>query len=198
GDDQEILPWDQIAQRFRIEDVTPSPAFFDEAKLRAFNGEYIRALSVPEFVAACRPWLTGEDTPWKAEDYDPAVFETLAPLAQTRTALLSDVVPMVDHFFLPEPPSDEPSWAKAMKGDAVGILDDMAAACVGADWTVEALKETLEQVGAARGMKLGKVQAPVRVAVTGRRVGLPLFESLEVLGRERTLERLRAAADRLR
>jgi len=198
GDDQEILPWERIVERFRIEDVTPSPAFFDEAKLRAFNGEYVRALSDQEFVAACGPWLTGGTTPWKAEDYDPAVFEALAPLARTRTALLSDVVPMVDHFFLPEPPSDEASWAKAMKGDAVGILDDTAEAYAGADWTVGDLKEALERVGTARGMKLGKVQAPVRVAVTGRRVGLPLFESLEVLGRERTLGRLRAAADRLR
>jgi glutamyl-tRNA synthetase len=84
GDDREILPWDEIAERFRIEDVNPAPAFFDEAKLRAFNGEYIRALSVPEFVEACSPWLTGEGVPWKTEDYDPAVFASLAELAQTQ------------------------------------------------------------------------------------------------------------------
>ena len=58
-------------------------------------------------------------------------------------------------------------------------------------------RPTLEAVGAERGLKLGKAQAPVRVAVTGRTVGLPLFESLEVLGRERTLTRLRAARLRL-
>ena len=59
------------------------------------------------------------------------------------------------------------------------------------------LKAALEEVGEARGLKLGKAQAPVRVAVTGRTVGLPLFESLEVLGRERTLDRLRAARSRI-
>src|SRR5437763_11344853 len=61
----------------------------------------------------------------------------------------------------------------------------------------ESLKAALEAVGAERGLKLGKTQAPVRVAVTGRSVGLPLFESLEVLGRDRGLARLRAARDRV-
>jgi len=63
-------------------------------------------------------------------------------------------------------------------------------------WSADALKDALVAIGDRIGLKLGKAQAPVRVAVTGRSVGLPLFESLEVLGRERTLERLRAAADR--
>jgi glutamyl-tRNA synthetase len=66
-----------------------------------------------------------------------------------------------------------------------------------APWDAESLKAALEAVGAERGLKLGKAQAPVRVAVTGRSVGLPLFESLEVLGRERTQARLRAALSKL-
>jgi glutamyl-tRNA synthetase len=85
-----------------------------------------------------------------------------------------------------------------MTEDAAGIL---AAALAEfetiPDWRAEKLKSTLEAVGAERGVKLGKAQAPVRVAVTGRSVGLPLFESLEVLGRERTSARLRAALARL-
>ncbi|HEX5542926.1 MAG TPA: glutamate--tRNA ligase, partial [Micromonospora sp.] len=64
-------------------------------------------------------------------------------------------------------------------------------------WDAETLKSSLEEVGAERGLKLGRTQAPARVAVTGRSVGLPLFESLEVLGRERVLDRLRAARARL-
>ena len=66
-----------------------------------------------------------------------------------------------------------------------------------AEWTAESLKTLLTTVGEQRGLKLGKAQAPVRVAVTGRSVGLPLFESLEVLGRDRTLARLHAASARL-
>jgi glutamyl-tRNA synthetase len=199
--DREIVPWEVIEAEFRIEDVHPSPAFFDEKKLRAFNGEYIRALPADAFVAACRPWLHGTATipppPWRPEQFDPKAFEAVAPLAQTRIAVLSEIVPNVDFLFLREPAIDEAAWAKAMKEGAADLLGAAVAAFENAPWDAESLKAALEAVGAERGLKLGKAQAPVRVAVTGRSVGLPLFESLEVLGRERTLTRLRAALAKL-
>ena len=210
--DREIVPWSVIEEEFRLEDVNPSPAFFDEKKLRAFNGEYIRALPVEEFIEACQPWLTGPDEPtapvegaptipappWRPEDFDPAAFAAVAPLAQTRVTVLSEIVPYVDFLFLPEPPVDEASWAKAMKEGAADLLADARQAYQElADWDADSLKAATERVGAARGLKLGKAQAPVRVAVTGRTVGLPLFESLAVLGRERTLARLDAARAKL-
>jgi glutamyl-tRNA synthetase len=197
SDDREIVPWEVIEQEFRIEAVNPSPAFFDEKKLRAFNGEYIRALSVDEFVTACQPWLHGDAAPWRPEDFDPKAFEAVAPLAQTRIAVLSEIVSYVDFLFLDEPVTDEAAWAKAMKDGAADLLDAAVTAFESVAWDADALKAALEEVGAARGLKLGKAQAPVRVAVTGRAVGLPLFESLTVLGRERTLARLRAARNRL-
>jgi glutamyl-tRNA synthetase len=197
SDDREIVPWEVIEQEFRIEAVNPSPAFFDEKKLRAFNGEYIRALPVDEFVAECQPWLHGEATPWRPEDFDAKAFEAVAPLAQTRIAVLSEIVSYVDFLFLDEPVVDEAAWAKAMKDGAAELLDDTIAAFAQVPWEASALKAALEEVGAAHGLKLGKAQAPVRVAVTGRAVGLPLFESLEVLGRDRALTRLRAARNRL-
>jgi glutamyl-tRNA synthetase len=202
GGDREIVPWSVIEEEFRIEEVNPSPAFFDEQKLRAFNGEYIRALPVEEFIEACQPWLDGTETipapPWKADGFDPAAFAAVAPLAQTRIAVLAEIVPMVDFLFLDEPVHDEAAWAKAMKEGAADLLRDAAIEFNALDtWDAATLKETLEAVGAARGLKLGKAQAPVRVAVTGRGVGLPLFESLAVLGRERTLARLHAALARL-
>jgi glutamyl-tRNA synthetase len=121
----------------------------------------------------------------------------VAPLAQTRITVLSEIVSYVDFLFLDEPAVDEAAWAKAMKEGAVDLLDAATAAFEGVAWEADALKAALEEVGAARGLKLGKAQAPVRVAVTGRAVGLPLFESLEVLGRDRTLTRLRRARNRL-
>ncbi|GLW63428.1 glutamate--tRNA ligase [Actinomadura rubrobrunea] len=190
---REIVPWEEIVREFRIEDVNTSPAFFDVKKLRAFNGEYIRALPLDRFIAECQPFL--EQAPF---DADAEVFAKLAPLAQTRIALLSEIVPMVDFAFLDEPVFDEASWTKAMtKGPAAEILADAEGAYRDAPWEAGELKTRLEQVGAAHGLKLGKAQAPVRVAVTGRTVGLPLFESLEVLGRERTLARIAAARARL-
>ncbi len=197
GEDGEILPWDEITRRFRLEDVNPSPAFFDVQKLRAFNGEYIRALSVPEFIEACQPWLTGPGTPWKSEDYDSATFVALAGLAQTRVALLAEVVKLVDHFFLDEPPADEAAWAKTMDRAARELLAEVLAGYETVPWEAARLRLTLEEIGTGRGLKLGKAQAPVRVAVTGRTVGLPLFESLEVLGRDATLVRIQRAIDRL-
>jgi glutamyl-tRNA synthetase len=191
--DREIVPWTVIEDEFRLEEVNSSPAFFDEKKLRAFNGEYIRALSVDDFIEACQPWLTGADTPWNADDYDPAAFAAVAPLAQTRVALLSEIVEYVDFLFLPEPAVDPAAWAKAMTDPTLLAAATEAFNAVGS-WDAETLKAALEAVGTERGLKLGKTQAPVRVAVTGRSVGLPLFESLEVLGRDRTLARLRAAA----
>ncbi len=200
--DREIVPWSVIEAEYRIEEVSHAPAFFDVKKLRAFNGDYIRALSPEEFAAVCAPWLSGTDTipapPWAPAAFDPAVFVAVAPLAQTRIAVLSEIVEYVDFFFLDEPVRDDASWAKAMKEGAAEILDATAAAFGAVTvWSAEPLKAALERVGEERGLKLGKTQAPVRVAVTGRSVGLPLFESIEVLGRDRTLARLAAARARL-
>ncbi len=191
--DREIVPWSVIEEEFRLEDVHPSPAFFDVKKLRAFNGEYIRALPVDDFAARCEPWLRAPHATWAPEKFDAGVFEELAPLAQTRVAVLSEITSMVDFAFLDEPEMDEASWKKAMKEPAADILTAAIAAFEDVPWNADDLKARTEAVGTERGLKLGKTQAPIRVAVTGRTVGLPLFESLQVIGRERTLARLRKA-----
>ena len=193
-DREQLIGW------FRLEDVTHSPAFFDVAKLTHINGEYIRALSSDDFVEACRPWLGGDAAPWPDDRFDEAAFRRLAPLVQERVSVLSEVPGMVDFVFLEQPDIDEESWAKAVAGDdgATAILDaataaygELAAAPGG--WTAEALHAATLAVAEEAGRKLGKAQAPIRVAVTGRRVGPPLFEALEVLGPERVLDRLRPA-----
>ena len=113
--------------------------------------------------------------------------------------MLSEVGSMVDFVFLDEPEVDEASWDKAMARNeqAVPLLDAVVAAFGSCDWSADALHAALAEIGERFGLKLAKAQAPVRVAVTGRTVGPPLFESLVVLGRDRTLSRLRAARDRL-
>ncbi|WP_030913618.1 glutamate--tRNA ligase [Streptosporangium amethystogenes] len=189
GDDREIMPWSEMVPLFRLEDVNPSPAFFDEKKLRAFNGEYIRALPLAEFVTRCEPWL---DPSWDRE-----TFAKVAELAQTRIAVLSEITANVDFLFLDEPVFDQASWDKAMKNSAVEILTGYLDRLEKVEMDPESLKTALEEVGASYGLKLGKAQAPVRVAVTGRTVGLPLFESIEVLGRTRSMDRIRAALARL-
>lgn len=84
-----------------------------------------------------------------------------------------------------------------MTPGAAGILASVRKDWADARWTAEVLRSGLEEAATEHGLKLGKVQAPVRVAVTGRTIGLPLFESVELLGRERTLARIDAAAAKL-
>lgn len=197
ANDREIVPWQVMEDEFHLEAVNPSPAFFDERKLRAFNGDYMRALSTLDFIDACQPWVTGEGVPWPAASFDAEAFAALAPLAQTRLVVLSEITALVDFAFLDQPVDDEASWAKAMISPAAVVLPAAIAAYDEAPWRADELKGRLVGIGAEHGLSLGKAQAPVRVAVTGRTVGLPLFESLEVLGRERTMARLRAAAARV-
>jgi glutamyl-tRNA synthetase len=194
--DNEIVPWSQMVEEFRLENVNHSPAFFDIKKLTAFNGEYIRALSPESFVSACAPFL--KDGPWPVNQFDASVFDVVAPLVHTRVATLSEVPAMVDFFFLDEPVMDDAAWNKTMSADfARDVVADFCAAAPGMDWTHDVLKEHLENWSTKRELKLGKTQAPIRVAVTGRTVGPPLFESIEILGRDETIKRLTTALSRM-
>ncbi len=199
---EELFDLDQMVAWFRLEDVNHSPAFFDVAKLTHINGEYIRAMPLDAFIEACGPWLVGEGAPWPEGDFDPAVFSRLAPLVQERVSVLSEVPSMVDFMFLDEPATDEDAWAKAVSGDE--LAGDILARAITAyegligDWTRDSLHAATLTLGEAVGRKLSKAQAPIRVAVTGRRVGPPLFEALEVMGPERALARLRKALGRTR
>jgi glutamyl-tRNA synthetase len=198
GDNEEILPFETLVERFDIADVNSSSAFFDIKKLTAFNGEYIRALPLEEFKAAVDPWLHAPHAPWTPEQFDADAFAAVAELVQTRIATLAEITNNVDFLFLDEPVEDEQSWSKAMKEPAAALLADARTALAALEpWEAEPLKEAVAAVGERHGLKLGKAQAPVRVAVTGRTVGLPLFESLQVLGRDKALARIDAALAKL-
>ena len=190
-DDIEVRPVAEIVELFELTDVNASAAMFDVKKLEAINGEYIRALPQQEFASSIVPWVHEE--PW-GEQLDAADLERVAPLIQERTRVLSDAAPQLDFFFVDEPVVDQLAWDKVMSGDhALPILTATAAAYASTDWAVEALHAALLAIGEERGLKLGKAQAPVRVALTGRTVGPPLFESMLALGRETVLERIEAA-----
>ena len=197
---EEIFEVDRMIEWFRLEDVNHSPAFFDLAKLTHINGEYIRALSPDAFLEACRPWLTGEGATWPAASFDEAVFSRLAPLVQERVSILSEVPSMVDFLFLESPVVDEEAWAKAVAGD--DLAGEILARAIesyralSGDWNHDSLHAATRAVGDGVGRKLSKAQAPIRVAITGRRVGPPLFEVLEVMGPDRSIARLEEALTR--
>jgi glutamyl-tRNA synthetase len=190
--DREIVPWSVIEHEFKMEDVNHSPAFFDVKKLASFNGEYIRMLSIDDFIAACQPFLLSPDAPWPAERFDVAKFAAMAHVVQSRASTLAEVPGVIDFLFLADPVLDEQAWAQTI---AAPQARQVLAAVTDAyrqlpAWNAATLKETLEAVGERHGLKKGKAQAPIRVAITGRTVGPPLFEALEVLGREEVVRRL--------
>jgi glutamyl-tRNA synthetase len=137
--DTEIVPWQHIVDEFRLEDVNHSPAFFDIKKLNSFNGDYVRAMSLDEFIAGCAPHL--ENAPWPAERFNPEVFAQLALLVQTRVVTLSEVPAMVDFVFFENPVIDEEAWTKTMGSEfAINVLRDYAGAITSCEWNHDALK----------------------------------------------------------
>ncbi|MBA0051767.1 glutamate--tRNA ligase [Streptomyces sp. AJS327] len=197
SEDRDIFSVDELVAAFDVRDVNANPARFDLKKCEAINATHLRELPVADFAAACAPWLQAPYAPWSPENFDQAGFDALAPLAQTRLTVLSDITANVDFLFLDEPVEDQKSWQKAMKPGADALLRTAGEKLALSGWTADELKAAVLAAGEEHGLKLGKAQAPVRVAVTGRTVGLPLFESLEVLGRERTLARIDAALAKL-
>jgi len=194
GDGREMLTLAEMVAEFRPEDVNPSPAYFDVNKLTAFNERYLKAMTPAAFAAAAAPFL---DPSWDASRG--GVIERLAPALQTRVRTLAEVGPMVDFLFLPEPRMDAGAWRKVMaQPGAAEILASAIDAYGSCAWERDVLHDELAAIGARLGLALAKAQAPVRVAVTGRTVGPPLFESLVELGREETVRRLTVAADLLR
>ena len=195
-DGVEIRPLGEIVQQFRLDDVIPSPAFFDVKKLQHVNAEYIRALDPDAFVARARPFFTHGDA-------TEAVLRPIAELVRDRVRLLTEAEPMVDFLRDDDIAVDEPSWRKhvAKHGErAAAMLDAAIAGLAECAWDAPAIEAALLEaatgagfVNAEGGPQMSKAQGPVRVAVTGRAVGPPLYESLVVLGRGRTLDRLRSA-----
>ena len=186
GGDREILSQQQLVEEFRLENVKSSPAFFDERKLADINSIYLRGLSPDELVARSGAWLRDRWGP-------------VAPLVQERARTLAEVYTMVDFLYLPEVKVDEAEWQKlrTQQPAFTAILEAAEAAYGPIEWEPGAIREATVEAGNKAGVSsLGKAQAPVRLAVTGRSVGPPLFESLAQLGRRRTVERVAAARAR--
>ena len=192
-DDIEVRALSEIVELFDLADVNAAPAMFDIDKLTAINGSYVRALDDAGFAAAVEPWVRAE--PWGA-DLDAAALSTVAPLIRERTRLLGDAPGRIAFLFA-EPQIDPDDWAAAMVAPASDILDRARTAFSEADWSAVTLHAELRAIGESFGLRLGKAQAPVRVATTGRAVGPPLFESLALLGRDATLARLDIALAKL-
>jgi glutamyl-tRNA synthetase len=179
SDGRERLTLEEMRDLFRLEDVSSSPGFFDLKKLRAFNGDAIRDLPEDEFVQAVVPFLPAET--------DLGVIRALAPELQTRVAVLSEAWPNV-RFAFEEPVLD----GSAFKAGAVDVLDGAIVVFESCEWRAEEIETALKGWGDSFDPPK-KVQAPVRLAISGETKGLPLGVMLEVLGRDAAIGRVRAA-----
>jgi glutamyl-tRNA synthetase len=204
-DGVEQRPIAEIKELFEIENVSKSPARFDLKKLDNFNGDTIRALPLDEFISRTRPYVRGEifQVPWKADHFDEATYEAMAPFVQERVKTLAEAPGLVDFLFLDDDALtfDEKSWQKVMvngKDLAVELLDLAIERFEALEpWKAEAINDAIIGYADDHEIARAKAQAPIRVAVTGRSVGPPLWEAIELLGRDRTVGRLRRARERV-
>ncbi len=189
-DDVEIRPIGELIELFDLADINPAPAFFDIKKLDHFNGEYIRMLSVEEFVERSRPFASGPDGA-----VDPGLYQRLAPWVQERARRYEEIPALIEWVVSGPPEPVEKDWRKVMGKEAVPeILDRIIERIDTVEWTSDALSELILGVGEELG---AKSQLPARMAITGRRSGLPLFEPMAELERDDVRTRLKTARGRL-
>jgi glutamyl-tRNA synthetase len=195
ADDHDVFSLDEMIAAFDVRTVNANPARFDEKKAEAINAEHIRRLDPTDFARRLRAFLDGAGLLPAA--VDEAAFATVADLVQTRIQVLGDAWGLIAFLYTDDADLriDETAARKNLGRDAAPVLDAASRALEGVgDWTTEAIEAALkEAVVDGLELKPRKAFGPIRVAVTGSHISPPLFESLELLGRDSALARLAAA-----
>ena len=198
GGDRELFTLDEMVAAFGVEKISRNPATFDVRKLTAINGVKIRELEPAEFVKRLLPFLVRRgllESP--VSDAQLELVAAAAPLVQERSATLVEAAALLEFLLVPDHhfSVDPGAAAKVLSESAAPVLDAAVSVLTGlGSWTPEDVQEALQAALVdGMGLKPRIAYGPVRVAVTGRTVSPPLFESIALLGRERTLARLEAA-----
>lgn len=189
GDDREVLTRDDLIDAFDLSRVSSNPAAFDTEKLTWLNNHLIQGLDDDDLAARCVHFLAEAGV-----GVDPPLLRRAMPLVKERMKTLAEVVDLLRFLFSDDvAPSEKAAGliAKAPEGylkDAAGVLDALDT------WDATTIGGALDALATAAGLNRTKGWQPIRAAVTGSNVSPPLPESLELLGRERTVERVRACA----
>jgi glutamyl-tRNA synthetase len=187
-DDTTIMSTDELIERFDVSGVGRSSAIFDEQKLRWLNGRFMREMDLDSYTAAVARHVGREP-----DDRLRAACE----IAQEKAQTLEEVWPLIG-FLFEEPETDEKAWRKVMKDGALPLLSEALEALRQTEpFDRNELETSLGRVLAERGVKPGTLYQPIRVAITGTSVSPGIFESLAVLGKERSLHRIERALARL-
>ncbi|OLT46246.1 glutamate--tRNA ligase [Saccharomonospora sp. CUA-673] len=198
ADDRDIFTVDELVEAFEITKVSANPARFDVKKAEAINGNHVRALTHEDFTARVVPYLVdGGVLPAEPTAAQRETLAAIAPLVQERVAVLSEAVELLRFLFIDEAEfaPEEASATKALGPDAEPVLRASIEALENlSSWESAEIEQALKDALVENlGLKPRKAFAPVRVAVTGRTVSPPLYESMELLGRDISLGRLRNA-----
>ena len=187
-DDTTLMSTEELIRRFEVADVGRSAAIFDEKKLRWLNGRFMREMPLDEYTEAVARHLGREP--------DERLREACA-ISQEKAQTLEEIWPLIR--FLYEPPvDDEKAWTKVMKEGTGEMLDAAAEALAAVEpFTPEAIEGALAPLLDRFDVKPGRLYQPLRVAITGTSVSPGIFESLSALGRDTSIERIRAASARL-
>jgi glutamyl-tRNA synthetase len=190
-DHTELFSLADLERLFSLERVSRNPAAFDVKKLDALNGHYLRQLSPADFADRAWPFVEAQGYPRA----DPALLVQAAPLVQERVNHLTEVPGMVGFLLTDEIELDPAAAAKVLTDDGRAFLGEAAKRLAEIEpWTAATVEGTLRGLQQERELKPKTAFQPVRLAVTGRLVSPPLFESMELLGKPRSLARLERAA----
>jgi len=194
--DRDVFSLGEMVTAFDVVDVNANPARFDQKKADAINAEHIRLLDGDDFTGRLSDYFT---THGHHTGLDEAQFAVAADLVQTRIVVLGDAWDLLKFLNDDEYAIDPKAAAKELGTDAAPVLEAAVTALEGlADWTVADIEAALKGALVEElGLKPRKAFGPIRVAITGSSVSPPLFESVQLLGRERSLQRLRKARDRV-
>ena len=194
GDDVENISMDELVKLFTVERVNSSPARFDMKKLEAINGDKIRALTLDDFLSRALPFLL-KDGVISGNADEVAVVRSALPIIQERIARMNEVTAMLKFLFVDEVHFDDESKSKIEEESAQHVVAQALEALRGlSDWSHEAIEAALRSALIEKlGLKPRVAFGPVRIAVTGSHISPPLFESMELLGKDRSIARLTAA-----
>ena len=197
GDDETVVSLSEMIERFDLDTVSKNPAIFDTDKLQWMNGVYIREMAVADFVAAIRPGVEA-DLQRSLDGDELDKLTEIAAVVQERAKLLTEVPTQV-RFLFGDIEYDETSWQKVMvkEGADVAVGGARERLATLGEWSVESIEAALREMLATLELSARKGLQPLRVAISGSAVSPPLFESIAVLGQERTVARLGDALARL-
>ncbi|CAB4589532.1 unannotated protein [freshwater metagenome] len=194
GEDRENVTMQELTELFTVERVHSSPARFDMKKLEAINGDKIRELTLADLLARSLPFLIKAGV-ISGTDEEIAIVKTALPIIHERIATLAEVVPMVRFLFAKNFEIDAESLPKVADETSQGILKKSLEVLTPlSTWSHDSIEAALRSA-LIEGMSLKPRIAfgAVRIAVTGSHISPPLFESMELLGAERSLARIKAA-----